>query len=203
MTDMLRLAASSLWARKRRLAGMCVAIVLGVAFLVGTLVLGDTIAANFDRLFTETSAGTSVVVRNATSVVDDDPGAIRGPIPAAVLDTVAAVDGVKAKVALAAGQSVEVASPRPLSQGAAITVVVRPQKLFVGSVAAGNRLSGRVVSTSYLGGSAIYEIDLGGKTIVRANNAISGRLAHEGEAVEVGFDPAGCVLLDDKGRRLA
>ena len=39
---------------------------LGVAFLTGTLVLGDTLSANFDRLFTEVSASTDVVVRNAT-----------------------------------------------------------------------------------------------------------------------------------------
>ena len=79
---------------------------------------------------------------------------------------------------------------------------MRPQKLTVGSPATGNRLSGRVVSTSYLGGSAIYEIDLGGRTIVRANTPISGRLAAEGETVEVGFDPAGCALLDEKGLRI-
>ncbi|QDC02168.1 ABC transporter ATP-binding protein [Mesorhizobium sp. 8] len=117
--------------------------------------------------------------------------------------TVSAVDGAKVTVALAAGQSVSVVSPRPLEQGAAVTVVVRPQKLSVAAASGENRLSGRVVSTSYLGGSAIYEIDLGGKTIVRANNAITGRLAREGETVEIGFDPAGCVLLDDKGLRIA
>lgn len=91
---MMRLVRSSLWARKRRLVGTCVAVVLGVAFLVGTLVLGDTLAANFDRLFTETSAGTDVVVRNSTSVVDDDPGSTRGPIPIGLLDAVEGVDGV-------------------------------------------------------------------------------------------------------------
>ncbi|MGN6535260.1 MAG: ABC transporter ATP-binding protein [Mesorhizobium sp.] len=117
--------------------------------------------------------------------------------------TVSAVDATKATVALAAGQSVSVVSPRPLEQGATVTVVVRPQKLSVAPGSGENRLSGRVVSTSYLGGSAIYEIDLGGKTIVRANNAITGRLAREGETVEIGFDPAGCVLLDDKGLRIA
>jgi len=117
--------------------------------------------------------------------------------------TVSSVDGAKATISLAAGQSVAVVSPRPLSQGAAVTVVVRPQKLSVGPAAAGNRLSGRVISTSYLGGSAIYEIDLGGRTAVRANTTIGGRLAGEGETIEVGFDPAGCVLLDDKGLRIA
>jgi len=117
--------------------------------------------------------------------------------------TVAAVDGLRAKVALAAGQSVEVVSPRPLPQGGAVTVVVRPQKLSVGPTAVANRLSGRVVSTSYLGGSAIYEVDLGGRTVVRANTPLAGPPAREGEAVEIGFDPAGCVLLDESGRRIS
>ncbi|WFP61670.1 ABC transporter ATP-binding protein [Mesorhizobium sp. WSM4904] len=104
-------------------------------------------------------------------------------------------------VALAAGQTVDVTPPRPLVPGSKVTVVVRPQKLSVGAGA--NRLSGRVVSTSYLGGSAIYEIDIGGKTSVRANAAINGRIVREGETIEVGFDPGGCVLLDESGQRIS
>src|SRR5690606_33403035 len=115
--------------------------------------------------------------------------------------TVAEADGRTANVALSVGQTVSVVPPRPLGAGQAVTVVVRPQKLSVGP-AAGNRLSGRVVSTSYLGGSAIYEIDLGDGKVVRANTPIGGKLAQEGEAIEVGFDPAGCVLLDENGLRI-
>ncbi|OHV88750.1 ABC transporter ATP-binding protein [Mesorhizobium sp. ORS 3428] len=106
-------------------------------------------------------------------------------------------------VALAAGQTVDVKSPRRLAPGCKVTVVVRPQKLSVGAAAGSNRLSGRVVSTSYLGGSAIYEIDIGGKTSVRANAPINGRVIREGEAIEIGFDPGGCVLLDESGRRIS
>ena len=84
-----------------------------------------------------------------------------------------------------------------------MTVVVRPQKLSVGTPAGANRLSGRVVSASYLGGSAIYEIDIGGGTLIRANTPISGRVFGEGEAIEVGFDPDGCVLLDEGGQRIS
>ena len=79
--------------------------------------------------------------------------------------------------------------PRPLTQGSKVTVVVRPQKLSVGAAAGANRLSGRVVSASYLGGSAIYEIDIGGKTVIRANALITGRVLREGEAIDLGFDP--------------
>ena len=105
-------------------------------------------------------------------------------------------------VTLASGQTVDVLSPRPLAQGSAVTVVVRPQKLTVGGAGA-NRLPGRVVSASYLGGSAIYEVDIGGKTIIRANVPIDGSVLREGEAIELGFGPDGCVLLDEAGRRIS
>ena len=78
---MLRLTFSSLWALRRRMASIGLAVALAVAFLTGTLVLGDTLSSNFDRLFTQASAGTDVVVRNATSV-DDAPDATRGLIDA-------------------------------------------------------------------------------------------------------------------------
>ncbi|MGX7873819.1 ABC transporter ATP-binding protein [Mesorhizobium sp. ORM6] len=106
-------------------------------------------------------------------------------------------------VLLATGQTVNVACPRPIADGSKVTVVVRPQKLTVGAAAGANLLSGRVVSTSYLGGSAIYEIDVGGKTSIRANAPITGRVLREGEAVDLGFDPDGCVLLDEDGRRIS
>ncbi len=100
---MLRFAITQLWSRRRRLVGTGLAIVIGVAFLSGTLVLGDTLSANFDRLFTNVSAGTDVVVRNA---VNTNPGAIvdpRGPIPASLVDQVRAVPGVAAAEGQVAG----------------------------------------------------------------------------------------------------
>ncbi|RWM06018.1 ABC transporter ATP-binding protein [Mesorhizobium sp.] len=116
--------------------------------------------------------------------------------------TVSRSDGALA-ITLAAGQTIDVTSPRPLAPGSKVTVVVRPQKLSVGATASANRLSGRVVSTSYLGGSAIYEIDIGGETSIRANAPINGRIIREGELIEVGFDPGGCVLLDEGGQRIS
>ncbi|QKD02790.1 ABC transporter ATP-binding protein [Mesorhizobium loti] len=106
-------------------------------------------------------------------------------------------------VVLATGQTINVACPRPLADGSKVTVVLRPQKLSVGAAAGGNRLSGRVVSASYLGGSAIYEIDIGANTSIRANAPISGRVLGEGEAIDLGFDPEGCVLLDENGQRIS
>src|SRR5215217_6874835 len=90
---MLQLTLTSLWARRRRVASIFVAVALGVAFLTGTLVLGDTLSQNFDRLFTDASAGTDVVVRNATAV-DDAPDANRGLIDASLVTQVDEVPGV-------------------------------------------------------------------------------------------------------------
>jgi putative ABC transport system permease protein len=92
---MLLVTALEMRGHGRRLVGTAVAVFLGVAFLTGTLVLGDTLRANFDGLFAEVNAGTDVVVRNATDlgIEADEP---RGLIDRALVDRVAAVDGVAA-----------------------------------------------------------------------------------------------------------
>lgn len=93
---MLQLSWQSLRARQRRLASTAISVVLGVAFLVGTIVLGDTIAANFDDLFSETAAGTDVVVRSESPLEASfaaDSG--RRPIDETLLDQLAALDGVE------------------------------------------------------------------------------------------------------------
>ena len=55
---MTKVVFASLFAHKRRLFGMFLSVFLGVAFLSGTLVMGDTLDNNFDNLFTEANAGT-------------------------------------------------------------------------------------------------------------------------------------------------
>ncbi|MER8593745.1 ABC transporter ATP-binding protein [Mesorhizobium sp. M1182] len=117
--------------------------------------------------------------------------------------SVTVMDGKMATIALATGHVVKAAAPKALATGSAVTVVVRPQKLTVGTAGAANRLAGRIVSTSYLGGNAVYEIDIGAGTLVRANTLIDGQPLREGETVDVCFDPLGCVLLDAQGVRIA
>lgn len=90
---MLALAIRGLRARKRMFAGTFLAVVLGVAFLSGALALGDTLTANFSKLFTGAGAGTSAVVRSATAV-GSRIGAPRALIPASLLTTVRNVPGV-------------------------------------------------------------------------------------------------------------
>ncbi len=90
---MLTITRTALRANRRRLVGMCSAVLIGVAFLSGTLVFGDTLRAGFDEAFASSTAGTDVVVRAERTVGDSD-WAGRPPLDAEVLDRVAAVDGV-------------------------------------------------------------------------------------------------------------
>ncbi|KDN86613.1 ABC transporter substrate-binding protein [Kitasatospora cheerisanensis KCTC 2395] len=97
MNASVRLGARSLIAHRRRLAGTVLSIVLGVAFLTGTMVLGDTLRANFDTLFADANAGTDAVVRSADALADPAvPGGVRAPLDAALAEKLRAVPGVSA-----------------------------------------------------------------------------------------------------------
>ncbi|MFE7602181.1 ABC transporter permease [Streptomyces sp. NPDC057494] len=93
----LRLARSSLRAHRRRFLGTFAAVLLGVAFLTGTLVMGDTLRASFDSMFTSATRGTDAVVRSATTVTAaGDAQGTRGPVDAALAERLASVPGVAA-----------------------------------------------------------------------------------------------------------
>jgi putative ABC transport system permease protein len=90
----LKATLLGLLAHKLRLALAALAVVLGVAFVSGTIVLGDTVNKTFTDLFNTTTAGIDVAVRGAST------GSAQGipqhpPVPASVLPTVQAVSGVK------------------------------------------------------------------------------------------------------------
>lgn len=92
---MRRLTLANLWAHKRRAVGTALAVVLGVAFLCATLVLGDTLDRTYAAAFERANAGTAAIVRSATAI-DGDDGPVRAPIDADLADRVAAVPGVAA-----------------------------------------------------------------------------------------------------------
>ena len=94
---MWRTTIKSIGAHKRRLLATSSAVVLGVAFLSGTLVLGDTMETGFGDMFGEANAGTDAIVRSSTEVGDDDISE-RGLLDASVVEDVAAVDGVATAV---------------------------------------------------------------------------------------------------------
>lgn len=94
---MLRTTLRSLQARKLRLFTTTLAVVLGVAFMAGTLVFTDTIGQTFDRLFATVSAGTDAHVRSAASFsLGEGGGEQRSRLEAATLDVVLGVEGVAA-----------------------------------------------------------------------------------------------------------
>ncbi|REH19319.1 MULTISPECIES: ABC transporter permease [unclassified Streptomyces] len=93
----VRLSVSSLRSHKRRFAGTFLAVVLGVAFLTGTLVMGDTLRASFDTLFGNAAGGTDAVVRSADAITT--PGesqGVRQPVGTELVRTLERVDGVAA-----------------------------------------------------------------------------------------------------------
>ncbi|WP_406527567.1 ABC transporter permease [Streptomyces sp. I8-5] len=93
----VRLSISSLRAHKRRFAGTFVAVLLGVAFLTGTLVMGDTLRASFDTMFTNANAGTDAVVRGADVItVAGETRGTRQPVSTALVKRIERTPGVAA-----------------------------------------------------------------------------------------------------------
>ena len=92
---MWRTTLKSISSHKRRLLATCSAVLLGVAFLSGTLVLGDTMSNGFGDMFAEANAGTDALVRSSVEVGEAD-FAERGLVDRSLVDRIAAVDGVAA-----------------------------------------------------------------------------------------------------------
>lgn len=93
---MLRTTLENLRARKLRLFTTSVAVVLGVAFMAGTLVLTDTVGQSFDRLFADANAGTDAFVRQEATITSSIDGDQRARLTDDVVADVAAIDGVAA-----------------------------------------------------------------------------------------------------------
>ncbi|MCL6537996.1 MAG: ABC transporter permease [Acidothermus sp.] len=91
---MLRASIRNLVAHKVRLVLTVLAVMIGVAFLVGTQIFTDTVKATFDELLGRTSKNLSVVVREKSDFGASDFGASRQPIPESLVATVEAVPGV-------------------------------------------------------------------------------------------------------------
>jgi putative ABC transport system permease protein len=92
---MRRVMIKGLLAHKLRLALTALSVVLGVAFVAGTFVLTDTLAATFDTLFAEATGNSDAAIRSTTELSPMDPAApTRGPVKESVLAAVRKVDGV-------------------------------------------------------------------------------------------------------------
>ena len=97
---MFKLTIKELAGKKLRLITTALAVMLGVAFMAGTLVLTDTIGKSFDGLFAEAYSGTDAYVRGERIIEgsNDTP-----PIDASMLDTVRSVPGVEAASGVVSG----------------------------------------------------------------------------------------------------
>ncbi|MDQ2651300.1 MAG: FtsX-like permease family protein [Actinomycetota bacterium] len=88
-----RLTLRSVWRQRRRLLSTALAIVLGVGFMSGTLILAGTVSSAADDLFGSTLDGVDLVVTNpepVSSLRDRDP------LPVEEVDLFAATDGIAA-----------------------------------------------------------------------------------------------------------
>src|SRR5689334_18504757 len=96
---MLYLTIRGLLSHKLRMMSTAIAIVLGVAFMGGTLVLTDTVTRTFDNLFSDVYKGTDAVVRAQASFKGPsnvDTTEQRGRIDASLLPVVRGAPGVAA-----------------------------------------------------------------------------------------------------------
>ncbi len=92
---MIKIGLKGLLAHKRRFIATCLAVVVGVAFLAGTLVFGDTATASFDEMFSTGNEGIDAVVRGDTAIGSEELQQ-RMRLDGALVGSLAAVDGVAA-----------------------------------------------------------------------------------------------------------
>jgi putative ABC transport system permease protein len=89
-----KVALKGVLARKGRVITTAIAVMLGVAFVTGTLVLSDTIVKVFNDLFADVNEGTDAIVRQQSTFDDGFGTDLRGRVDQSVLSHVLDVDGV-------------------------------------------------------------------------------------------------------------
>ena len=90
-------AVRNLWAHKIRLFTTALAVMLGVSFLAGTMVLTDTISRTFNNLFSDVYNGTDAVVRGVAAFQGpQNTGAQRPRVDASLVAKLRNVPGVAA-----------------------------------------------------------------------------------------------------------
>jgi len=88
------LARKSLRARWGRNVFVALSIAFGVSFVAGSFVLADSMRAAFEDLFDELTEDVDLQVRSRLEGVEATDAALRDPVPAELLEQVAAVPGV-------------------------------------------------------------------------------------------------------------
>src|SRR5690348_2936055 len=96
---MRRITLRGLLARKLRLALTALAIVIGITFVTGTLVLGDTLNRTVNTLIGSVYQHVSFEIRGQAAFKDNSPGAVTGtavrkPVPESIAAEVRRLPGV-------------------------------------------------------------------------------------------------------------
>ncbi|MBG0567438.1 ABC transporter permease [Actinoplanes aureus] len=94
---MLRATLKSLLARKLRLILSGLAVILGVMFVSGALVLTDTLNRTFDSIFADAYAATdvSVTAKPKVEVSEMEGEEVAAPLPASLVETIKNQPGVR------------------------------------------------------------------------------------------------------------
>lgn len=100
---MLRIAFKSALFNKRRLVGTGLSIVIGIAFLAGTLVFTDTISRTFDTLFADVYKTTDTYVRSSGEIDVGFGQRLYDRLPESIVSDIEAIDGVDRAVANVSG----------------------------------------------------------------------------------------------------
>lgn len=92
---MLELSLGRFFAHKFRLISTSLSVLIGVAFLAGSMILIDTLGESFDSLVTDINEGVDVVVRSE-DMIESGFNEVRGRIDESLVETVRGIDGVAA-----------------------------------------------------------------------------------------------------------
>jgi putative ABC transport system permease protein len=105
---MLKVTLKGLAANKTRFVSTLIAVFLGVAFLVGVLVLSDTVSKTFDDLFADANRGVDAYVRSGNVVKGEFGPDTRGRIDESLVEQIKAVDGVQSVAASVGGEYAQI-----------------------------------------------------------------------------------------------
>ena len=121
---MLRVAFKDLMARKRRLVTTGLAVILGIAFLTGTQILGGVLNDSIDSLITDVYSGYDAVVRSPD--VQEAPfGEFRPPVDASVAERAGEVPEARAAFGIVESPTVQLVG----SDGKALSTGFGPPTL--------------------------------------------------------------------------
>ncbi|MFB7866288.1 ABC transporter permease [Streptomyces sp. NPDC056069] len=113
----LKTSLRNFLAHKGRMALSAVAVLLSVAFVSGTLVFSDTMNTTFDKLFASTASDVTISPRGATEDDEIPQNGRPETLPAALVDQVRGVSGVKAAQGQVLSMSVTVVDARDENVG--------------------------------------------------------------------------------------